>query len=152
MTDTSSDVSSSVPRQTAPVAPQPSGWVGWIGFAAVLMFILGAFHAIQGLVALFRDEYYVVSESGLVVDIDYTAWGWTHLILGILVCAAGLGLLVGKTWARVVAVLVAVVSVFVNLGFLSAYPVWSTMMIAMDVLVIWAVIVHGDEMRSVEVR
>ena len=61
-----------------------SGWVGWIGFAGVIMMMLGTFHAIQGLVALFNDEYYLVGSSGLVVSLDYTAWGWIHLSDGTL--------------------------------------------------------------------
>src|SRR4051794_6646957 len=60
-----------------------SGWVGWIAFAGTLMVMLGTFHVIDGLVALFNDEYYLVTKSGLIVTADYTAWGWVHLILGI---------------------------------------------------------------------
>jgi hypothetical protein len=110
-----------------------------------MMLMLGSFHAMAGLVALFKDEYYLVRPSGLVVNVDYTAWGWTHIVLGLVVAGAGFGLFVGAMWARVVAVLVALLSAIVNLAFLSAYPVWSTIMIAVDILVIYAVIAHGRE-------
>jgi hypothetical protein len=129
--------------------PEPTGWTGWIGFAAVMMVLLGSFHAIQGLVALFKDDYYLVSDRGLTVHVDYTAWGWTHLILGIVIALAGISLFTGRMWARIVAVLVAMLSAIVNIGFLAAYPVWSTIMIALDILIIWAVMVHGREMKSV---
>lgn len=131
--------------------PGPSGWVGWIAFAGAMMILLGLFHAFQGLVALLRDEYYLVGPDGLVLNVDYSQWGWIHLVLGVVVAGAGLALLVGQMWARAVAVLLAFVSALVNVAFLSAYPVWSVLMIAVDILVIWAVMVHGREMKPSEV-
>lgn len=128
--------------------PEPTGWVGWIVFAGMMMLMLGTFHAIQGLVALFQDEYFLVGKNGLTVHVDYTAWGWVHLLLGILVVAAGAGIMAGQMWARVVGVGLAFISAIVNIGFLAAYPIWSTIMIAFDVLVIWALTVHGREMKS----
>jgi len=125
-----------------------SGWVGWIGFAGVIMMMLGTFHAIQGLVALFNDEYYLVSSSGLVVSLDYTAWGWVHLIGGAILVAAGLGVFGGQVWARTVGVIAAVLSAIVNVAFLAAYPVWSLMMIALDVVLILALTVHGSEVKA----
>jgi len=113
-----------------------------------MMMLVGAFHAIDGLVALFNDDYYVVRPSGLVINVDYTAWGWTHLLLGILVFAAGCGAIVGQTWARVVGVILAVISAIVNMLFLAAYPGWSIIMITLDVIVIWALTVHGREMQN----
>ena len=125
-----------------------TGWVGWVVFAGIMMVILGAFHAIQGLIALFNDEYFLVSKSGLAVHLDFTTWGWIQLIGGIIVISAGVALFAGKTWARVVAVIVAVISAIVNVGFLSAYPIWSTIMITLDILIIWALTVHGGELRE----
>ena len=120
-----------------------SSWDGWIGFAAAMMILLGLFHAIAGLVALFKEDYYAVDSSGLVVTYDYTTWGWTHLVLGVVVAVAGGALVLGKMWARVVAVIVAMASTVVNFGFLSAFPVWSAIMIAADIMVIYAVTAHG---------
>jgi hypothetical protein len=125
-----------------------TGWVGWIVFAGVMMLILGIFHALEGLVALFQSNYYLVAANGLTVHVNYTAWGWTHLIFGVIVIAAGAALLVGQMWARILAVALAVISAVVNAGFLAAYPVWSAIMIAVDILVIWALTVHGGEMRT----
>jgi len=121
---------------------------GAVAFAGVLLIMVGLFHAIQGLVALFNDSVYLVGPKGLVINVDYTAWGWIHLIGGIIVVLAGVALFAGKMWARILAVIVAVISAIINVVFLPAYPIWSTMMIAIDVLVIWAVTVHGSEMKS----
>ena len=121
-----------------------SGWSGWIGFAGTMMIMLGAFHAIAGLVALFEEDYFLVTQSGLVVSADFTTWGWTHLIVGALVAVAGGALFAGATWARVVAIVIAMLSAIVNLAFLSAYPLWSAIMIAVDILIIHAVTTHGD--------
>lgn len=135
-------------RAASNVQPSPmTGWVGWVAFAGVMMVMAGLFHMVQGLVAIFRDEVYVVSKSGLALSIDYTAWGWIHLLGGALVLGGGLALFVGKTWARVLAVIVAMVSMLINVGFLAAFPIWSSLMIAVDVLIIWAVMVHGEELR-----
>ncbi len=127
------------------------GWYGWIAFAGVMMVILGSFHAVAGLIGVFKEEYYLVGKSSLVVTVDYTTWGWVHLILGVIVAAAGVALTRGATWARVVAVLTAFVSSLVNLAFMPAYPLWSVIMIAIDFIVIYAVIAHGDR-RSMRVN
>ena len=121
-----------------------TGWHGWVVFAAVVLVVLGMFHAIVGLVALFQEDYFVVGSTGLMVSVDYTSWGWTHIILGLIVASAGAALTTGATWARVVAVIVAIVSAVVNLAFMSAYPLWSAIMIVIDFLVIYAVTAHGS--------
>jgi hypothetical protein len=128
--------------------PQPTGWVGWIVFAGTMMIMVGAFEAMMGFVALFKDDYYLVARNGLVVSLDYTTWGWIHLIFGIVALLAGFGLLAGQMWARVVGVIVAVVSAIANVAFLAAYPVWSVIIITVDVLVIWALTVHGREVKA----
>jgi hypothetical protein len=126
-----------------------SGWTGWVIFAGIMLIMVGAFQAIQGLVGLFNRGYYLVAPSGLVLNVDYTVWGWTHLILGILAVATGLGLLAGNTAARVVGIVLAVVSAVLNLVFIAAYPIWSTIVITVDVIVIYAIVVHGRELKSV---
>jgi hypothetical protein len=132
----------------SPAQAQPSGWVGWITFAAMMMLLVGIFHIFQGLIAIFSRGYYLVGDNGLTVHFDYTGWGWIHLIYGVVVVLAGVSLLAGQMWARVVAVVLAFVSAIVNIGFLAAYPLWSILMVAIDVLVIWALTVHGSEMRT----
>lgn len=128
--------------------PAATGWAGWVVFAGVLMILLGAFHAIEGVVALLRDEVYLVRPGGLVVHVSYTTWGWLHLVLGIVAALTGLGLLAGNIVARIVGVGIAVLSAIVNLAFVSAQPVWSVVVIALDVVIIYAITVHGRELNS----
>ncbi|CCH31976.1 hypothetical protein ABZ816_26920 [Actinosynnema sp. NPDC047251] len=131
----------------AGVRPKSGPWLGWIGFAGIMMLVIGSFTVIEGLVALLDDQYYVVGpESTLVLDL--TGWGWTHLVVGLLVAFAGAGLWTGAAWARVVAVLFAAVNAVVQLGFVSVQPWWSTIVITLCVVVVWAVVVHGNEMTG----
>ena len=136
-------------RSPGSMSSDASAWAGWILFAAVIMLLVGTFHIIQGLVALLNDDYFVVASSGLILNVSYTAWGWTHIIGGVIAVAAGLALFRGKMWARIVGTVVACVSAVVNVGFLGAYPIWSTVMIALDVAVIMALTVHGSDLSEV---
>jgi hypothetical protein len=130
------------------VRSERTGWVGFVYFAAIMLVMLGGFGAMEGLVAIFKDDYYLVTRNGLMVSIDFTTWGWVHLAIGLVAIAAGIGVFLGQMWARVVGVIVAVFSAFVNLAFLSAQPVWATIVIALDVLTIYALTVHGREVAS----
>ena len=145
MTDTSHRGRSDV---DARYDDEPTGWTGWVVFAGVMMIMLGAFQAVEGLVALFDDGFYLVRPDGLVVDVDYNTWGWVHLIIGVVGVVVGVGLLAGNMAARVLGVIVASLSALVNLAFISAYPVWSVILIAVDVIVIYAIIVHGRELKG----
>jgi len=127
---------------------ESTGWFGWILFGSMMMIMVGAFQAIVGLTALFQDDYFLVTTGGLVVDVDYTAWGWVHLGLGALAVAAGVGLMSGRAWARVAAIALCMLSAIVNLAFIPAYPVWSIIVIALDVIVIYAVAAHGKEFSA----
>jgi len=127
--------------------PQATGWVGYVVFAGVMLIMLGGFQVIEGLVAIFRDDYYLVTRSGLLLTMDFTAWGWTHMILGAIAVIAGIGVLLGQTWARVGGIIIAVLSALSNLAFLPAYPIWATIIIALDVIAIYALAVHGREVQ-----
>jgi hypothetical protein len=130
----------------AATGARQAGWTGWLGFAATMMVLLGAFTILYGLVALFNDTYYVVGPQGLLV-FDLTAWGWIHLIIGVLAVAAGGAVARGAGWARIVTVLLVSINAVAQLAFMSAYPAWSLVAIAIDIVIIWAVIVHGDPAR-----
>ena len=130
-------------------AAQPTGWVGWVIFAGVAMIVLGAFHIIDGLVALFEKGYYLVTSSNLVVHVNYSTWGWVHLALGVLFVLVGFGVLAGQTWARVIGIALAVISAIINLAFIAAYPVWGVIFIALDIVVIYALAMHGGEIKEV---
>jgi hypothetical protein len=128
-----------------PSARKPSGAaVGFTIFASVMLMMIGVFHVISGLVAIFENEFFVVTPNYL-FEFDVTAWGWIHLIGGAIVLGAGFGMLQGAVWARTVGVLVAAISIIVNFLWLPYYPVWSTLMIAFGVLVIWALTIHGRD-------
>ena len=130
-------------------ARAPSGAaVGLTVFAAVLMIMVGVFHAIQGLVALLNDEFYVVGQKWT-FQFDLTQWGWIHLLGGIIVALAGFALFTGAVWARTVGVIVVGLSAVVNFMWMPYYPVWSIIIIALDIFIIWALIAHGRDVAQV---
>jgi hypothetical protein len=128
----------------SPVAPKSTGWVGWIVFTAAMLLMLGVFNAVNGLAAIFADDIFVTGASGAVI-FNVATWGWVHLVLGVLAAATGVALMQGATWARAVAVGFVMLNMLTQLLFLPAYPFWSLLIIVLDVLVLWALIVHGDE-------
>jgi hypothetical protein len=132
-------------QSTAP--EEPSAWAqGLIMFAAVMMFVGGGFQAIAGLAAIFENEFYTVTPN-YVFEFDVSAWGWIHLVLGLVVIFAGYGLLSGQTWARVVGIILASVSALVNFAFIPYYPFWSLTIIALDVFIIWALATQARSFR-----
>jgi|APMed6443717190_1056831.scaffolds.fasta_scaffold118570_1 hypothetical protein len=116
--------------------------VGFAFFAATMMIMVGVFQAIQGLVALFNDTFYLVGEKWT-FQFDVSTWGWIHLLFGALLIAAGVFLLRGATWARWTAVVLAGLSAVVNFMWLPYYPLWGVLVIALDVAIIWALTTHG---------
>ncbi|HEX5917448.1 MAG TPA: hypothetical protein VFY76_06310 [Nocardioides sp.] len=132
-------------QSTAP--EEPGAWAqGLIMFAAVMMFVGGGFQAIAGLAAIFENEFYTVTPN-YVFEFDVSAWGWIHLVLGLVVIFAGYGLLSGQTWARVVGIILASVSALVNFAFIPYYPFWSLTIIALDVFIIWALATQARSFR-----
>jgi hypothetical protein len=126
--------------------PLVSGWLGWIFFAGVLLIMVGVLQVIEGLVALFDEGYYVVGADQLAVPADYTVWGWVHIMVGVLAALIGVGLLTGNMVARGAAVGLASFSALTSLAFVAAAPAWSVIVIGIDVLVIFAIVVHGGEL------
>ena len=120
-----------------------SGWaVGGIGFAACMLLLIGAFQIVDGLAAIIDDQFFVVSNH-YAFDLDVTAWGWIHLLLGIGLAVVGYFLFVGATWARWTAIVLVGLSMFANFMWLPYYPLWALIIIALDVAVVWA-IANGD--------
>lgn len=126
---------------------QTTGWVGWAFFAGFMMVIMGVLQSIAGLTALLNSEWLVVGAERLLV-FDFTTWGWAHLLLGVVVLAAGFSVLHGAVWARTVGVVLAAVSLVANLAYVNTYPVWSIAVMVIDVLIIYALTVHGGELRD----
>jgi hypothetical protein len=115
-----------------------SGWAtGGLVFAATMLLIVGTFQAIAGLAAIFEDEFFVLTPN-YVFDLDVTAWGWIHLILGVTLAVAGWALFARRPWAGVFAITLASLSAVANFFFIPYYPWWSLLVIALDIWVIWA--------------
>ena len=119
---------------------------GWIGFAGILLVLVGAIDFFQGLIALFDDEYFVPTASGFLV-VDLTGWGWIMLFWGVLLILAGLGLVGGQGWARWFAIVVVSVNFIAQLGFLgnSQTPLWSLTVIALNIIVLYALTARWSE-------
>jgi hypothetical protein len=129
-------------------ARSTSGWaIGFTYFAALMMLMIGTFHAIAGFAGILENEFFVVS-SDYAFEFDVSAWGWIHLIVGVIVIAAAIGLFTGSVLARTVGVTMAVISAIANFGFIPYYPVWSIVIIALDVAVIWALTAHGRDITA----
>jgi uncharacterized membrane protein (DUF2068 family) len=121
---------------------------GWLGFAGILMLIVGSIDFFQGLIALFDDEYFVVTAAGFLL-VDLTAWGWIMLIWGVLLVLAGLGLLTAQGWARWFAIVVVSLNVIAQLGFLgnSEFPLWSLTVMALNIIVLFALTARWSESK-----
>src|ERR1700704_2745387 len=105
--------------QGAARSRQVTGWVGWIWFAAMMMIMNGCFNAIDGLVALFKDEVYVAANKGLVV-FNFTAWGWIMLVIGVLQVVVGWFLIRGAFWARIAGIGLVMLSAISQITFITA--------------------------------
>jgi hypothetical protein len=129
---------STTQRGPGRVEEDVSGWaVGGIAFAGTVMVMIGTFQVLQGLVALFNDEFFVVTRN-YTFDLDVTAWGWIHLILGIVVLATGFGLFARSTWAGVTGIMICALSAISNFFFIPYYPIWALLLIGLNIWVIWA--------------
>jgi len=116
-------------------------WTGWISFAGIVILIVGAMDVLQGFVAILEDEYVVATREGLAI-LDVTGWGWATLIWGGLLILAGLGLLGGAGWARWLAIIGVAVNAVQQVAFLAnfpqAYPLWNILIVALNIVVLYA--------------
>lgn len=127
-----------------------TGWVGWIWFAGLLAIVGGVLNIIWGIAAIAGpDKQYLEVNQSLVI-FDVQKWGWIHLILGILLVVVGGALLAGQLWARVVAIIIVALDLITQFVVLPAQPWWSLVVIVLDLFVLWALIVHGDEVEEVD--
>jgi hypothetical protein len=123
-----------------------TGWVGWVYFASLMMIIVGVFQAIVGFLTLFNDEYLLITPRNLIF-MDATSWGWSHMLMGLLIVFAGYAVMSGKVWGRTLGVIMALVSAVANLSYMTANPFWAMTLVIVDFMVIYALTVHGHEMR-----
>jgi hypothetical protein len=133
---------------STPKSTEQTGWVGWIVFAGIMMMVGGALWMIIGFIAVFNDDWVVLGQEAALF-LDISGWGWVHVILGALAILSGFLVMKGSMFGRIVAVLLATGSLIVNFLWLPVYPIWSIVIIAIDVLVLYAVIVHGRELKDV---
>jgi hypothetical protein len=130
------------------MSDRPSGWaVGFTVFAGVMMIMMGILHALWGLAAIIEDEFFVATRNYL-YNVDVTGWGWVHLIAGVIVILAGFWVFTGSVWARTVGVILAVLSAIANFLTIPYFPVWSLVIIAVDIFVIWALTVRGRDITA----
>ncbi len=128
-------------------AKESGAWTGFVVFAGTMLLVIGMINVFEGFVALVDDERVVVTRDNLIV-VDLTAWGWVLLISGLLMLAAGAGLLAGQTWARVTAIILVGLHAVSQIAWLGAYPVWSLLMIALDTIVIYALTARWPGVRE----
>jgi hypothetical protein len=122
---------------------------GAIFFAGVLLLLAGAAQAAIGLVALFNDTFYVVGQKW-VFQFDITTWGWIHLGLGALLIVVGIFVLRGALWSSIVGIIIAGLSALANFIWLPYFPVWAILVIALDVLIIWALASHRTSIHLMD--
>ncbi len=129
-------------------ARPPSAWaVGWTVFAGCILVMVGVYQVIAGLVAIIDDQFFVVGEEWT-FQFDTTAWGWIHLILGVVLVLAGIGIFSGNVVARAVGVALAALSAIAAFMWLPYYPIWALVIIALDIAVIWALTTHGRDVHA----
>jgi len=120
----------------------------WVRFAGVILVVNGIFGLVQGLVALLGPEAYYAVVDGELFLFDIAGWGWWNVAIGAVVLLTGLALLNGARWARVVAIVLSVLSAVVQLLLIPVQPWWSFIVIAIDVLIIYALVAHGDALKK----
>jgi hypothetical protein len=124
-------------------------WSGWIGFAGLLILIVGSIDFFEGLIAVIRKSYYVVTPSQLIV-FDMTTWGWITMILGVVLALVGLGLTSGAGWARWTAIVLLAVNLIEQLAWLgsSSYTLWTLTVIALEIIVFYALVARWEGATS----
>jgi len=127
---------------TTPYQPESETWASGVAqFGAVIMILVGAYQAATGLVALVGNELFLTTPN-YVFQLDTTKWGWIHLVLGVVVVLAGCAVLARRTWGVVLGLVFCGLSAIANFAFIPHYPIWSMLIIALDVLVIWALLTY----------
>src|SRR3954471_12139589 len=123
-------------------------WTGWVVFASIMLAVVGGINIVQGLAALLDDNYFVVKSGDDLLLTGFNTWGWVMVVWGIVQLGAGFGLNGGHGWARTLAIVAACVSILIQVAFLAAFPIWSVVIITMDVIVIYALTARWAEARG----
>lgn len=107
-------------------------------FAGVMLLVVGVCQFLQGLVAVINGNTFYVTTPQYIFQLNVSAWGWIHLIIGIVVAVAGYFIFTGNVVARGFGMVLAGAQAIVNFMWLPNYPLWSLVIIAIDVFVIWS--------------
>lgn len=137
-----------VPPPLGATGVRSDAWTGWVVFASIMLAVVGGINFVQGLVALTQDNYFLVQDTDGLLVLDFTIWGWVLIVWGLAQIAAGVGLNSGAGWARVTAIGIVAISVVLQVLFLAAYPIWSVIIIALDVIVLYALTARWSEARA----
>jgi len=123
-------------------------WTGWVGFAGIVMIVIGGLNVVEGLIAVIRGQYYVLTADQILL-VDFRTWGWILIVWGVIVALAGCGLLAASAWARWFTIIVAGLNIFIQLGFVgsSQYPLWALTVLALNIVVFYALTVRWDEAK-----
>jgi hypothetical protein len=120
------------------------GPTGWAVFAGVILVILGSLNFFWGLAGILEDENLIVGGEGVII-VDLTAWGWASLILGAIQVVVGFGLFAAQGWARWAGVFFAALAAIGQIGIVTAFPIWSFIVILLSVLVIYNLTARWEE-------
>ena len=120
---------------------------GWVVFAGMMLALAGVFKTIYGLAMIFNSDWVIFTLDGAWL-LDISAWGWITLIIGVVLLFAGWGVISGQTWARVVGIVAAAFAGVDAMFTMTVYPIWGIAVLALVVLVIYALAVHGDEVAA----
>jgi hypothetical protein len=120
-------------------------------FAGVMLLLAGSFQMLAGLAAIFKGDAHIyaqTSDTTYYLHLSTGGWGWLHLLIGLVVFLAGLGIFAGQVWARTVGVIIAAVSAVANFAFIPIAPFWAIVIIVIDIFVIWALTAHGRDITE----
>ncbi|WP_456825415.1 DUF7144 family membrane protein [Cellulomonas sp. P5_E12] len=129
------------------MAQRVTAWVGWVWFAAFAILVAGLLNVVSGLVAIFSPKTVLSWTRDGIAVVDVSTWGWVHLVLGVLLVLAGFALFAGSWWARLVAAVLVIINLVAQFVSLPITPWWSLVVIALDLVILWALTVHGDEVE-----
>ena len=129
------------------MAQRVTAWVGWVWFAAFAILVAGLLNVVSGLVAIFSPKTVLSWTRDGIAVVDVSTWGWVHLVLGALLVLAGFALFAGSWWARLVAAVLVIINLVAQFVSLPITPWWSLVVIALDLVILWALTVHGDEVE-----
>jgi hypothetical protein len=119
---------------------------GWIVFAGIMLLVAGGFSLVYGLAAVLNDQVVTVGGQGVIVW-DFTVWGWVHLVVGAVMLLTSWGLFALQGWARWTAIFIAVVNSLLQMAVITAFPLWSLLMITLDVIIIYQLTVNWAQER-----